>query len=86
LRRNARWGDFSTANRLSQAAGQGSDEVVEEDLLVFAGLRDAAGADFFAAACGQHDGDRAEFGLFGQHAARFVAETGALAELAQELP
>lgn len=50
------------------------------------GLRDAAGADFRAVLGGQYDVDRAELGQFGQHAARFVAQTGAVAELAEELP
>ena len=70
----------------SQSVGDGQAEVEEEDLLVFARLRDAAGAEFEAVPRRQHDVDRAEFGQFGQHAAGFVAQSGTLAELAQEFP
>ena len=51
-----------------------------------AGLGDAAGADFVTVLGRQHDVHHAQLAQFVQHAPRFMAEAGSLAELPEELP
>ena len=69
-----------------QVAGQVQVEPLEEDSLVVAGLRDAAGADLVTIACGKHDVHHAQLTQFGQHPPRLIPQASALTELAQELP
>ena len=69
-----------------EASGEFQAQVIQEDFLVVAGLCNAARAELATIFRRQDDVDSTEFAQFRQHATRFVAEAGLLAELAQELP
>jgi hypothetical protein len=61
-------------------------EALKQDCLVVGGSADTALADRDAGECGQHDIDQEDTLELGEDLVRFVAETGALAPLAQGFP